>query len=139
MINNEFNIIGIAVSEYEKDNWNNSTLKVEVEKMGSKEGNVFVVEVKVYGNNRMVDTDRLIAGEQVAVNGYIDFFNSKKGVPIVRLVAQRVYVLGEQKRRQLGQSAHSYDAPNVGDYDAPEPGDVQKSEFPIDDDELPYL
>lgn len=134
MINNEFNIIGIATSEYERDNWDNCTLKVEVEKMGSKEGNVFEVEVKIYGNNRMVDTQRLIAGEQVAVNGYIDYFLSKKGVPIVRLVAQRVYVLGEQKRRQLGQSAQA--APM--DYDAPEPADVSMSAPPTDGDDLPF-
>ncbi len=133
MINNEFNIIGIAVSEYERDNWDNCTLKVEVEKMGSKEGNVFEVEVKVYGNNRMVDTGRLIAGEQVAVNGYIDFFTSKKGAQILRLVAQRVYVLGEQKRRQLGQSART-----PAEYDAPEPAEVAQSAAPAEDDDLPF-
>lgn len=133
MINNEFNVIGIATSEYERDNWDNCTLKVEVEKMGSKEGNVFEVEVKVYGNNRMVDTQRLIMGEQVAVNGYIDYFVSKKGVPILRLVAQRVYVLGEQKRRQLGQSTQT-----PVSYDAPEPADVSMSTDPTEDGDLPF-
>jgi len=129
MINNEFNIIGIATSEYERDHWNNCTLKVEVEKMGSKEGNVFEVEMKVYSNNRYVDTSRHIAGEQVAVNGYIDMFVSRSGVPIPRLVAQRVYVLGEQKRRQLGQSVS---------YDAPEPADVAMSTDPTEDGDLPF-
>lgn len=136
MINNEFNIIGIAVSEYERDNWDNCVLRVEIEKMGSKEGNVFEAEVKIYGNNRMVDTSRPIKGEQVAVNGYIDYFTSRKGQNILRLVAQRVYVLGEQKARLLSAS----DTPV--DYDPPEPSRIQPSpsvgEFPQSDDDLPF-
>jgi hypothetical protein len=135
MINNEFNIIGIATSEYEKDNWDNYILRVEVEKMGSKEGNVFECEVKIYGNNRMVDTARKIQGEQVAVNGYVDFFTSKKGVSVLRLVAQRVYVLGEQKRKQLAASA-----PASVSYDAPAPTEVAEAvdSINVDADDTPW-
>ena len=115
MINNEFNLIGIAVSEYEAARYHNKTLRVEVEKMGSKEGNVFECECTVYGNNRMVDTSRSILGEQVAVNGYIDYFTSKAGNTIIRLVAQRVYVLGEQKARMKGV-ALADPVPDLSDY-----------------------
>jgi hypothetical protein len=135
MINNEFNCIGIATSEYERDNWGNCTLKLEIEKMGSKEGNVFEAEFKVYGNNRMVDVNRSVLGEQVAVNGYIDYFTSKKGVPVLRLVAQRVYVLGEQKRR-LSEARTS------GYYPDPKDAAPQEEASPVQpiggEDDLPF-
>ena len=135
MINNEFNLIGIVVGNYVKDPYGNYTLRVEVEKMGSREGNVFDAEVKVYGTNRIVDTSRLLLGEQVAVNGYVDFFRSKKGVPVLRLVAQRVYVLGEQ-RKKIDRAKASY-GPSPENLDMSQ----DESEAPIaslDEADLPF-
>jgi len=137
MINNEFNIIGIAVSEYESDSWGNHVLRVEIEKMGSKEGNVFEAEVKVYGNNRMVDVKRAIKGEQIAVNGYIDFFTSKKGAQVLRLVAQRVYVLGEQKKRRV-DSATTESQGSAEPHLAEREEDYRVPDVDVVDDDLPF-
>ena len=102
MINNEFHLIGIATSNYQNignKRFKSCLLRVEVEKFGSKSGQSFELEVQIYGTNDAIDTDADILGEQIAINGYVDFYTTKEGATIVKLVAQRIYVLGHQKRK----------------------------------------
>lgn len=136
MINNEFNLIGIAIGNYITDAYGNSTLKIEVEKMGSREGNVFECEVKIYGNNRMVDTSRPIIGEQVAVNGYVDFFTTKMGNRVLRLIAQRVYVLGEQRRKLEKARADMRNMPDPSSVERQEEASAPLSD--LGDADLPF-
>ena len=100
MINNEFLLIGICTTNFQyigNGKWKSYLLKLEVEKFASKKGNAFEVEVQVYGNNNAVDTKLEMLGKQVAVNGYIDSFQTNEGHVMVKLVAQRIYPLGEQQ------------------------------------------
>ena len=100
MINNEFLLIGICTTNYQyigNGKWKSYLLKLEVEKFASKKGNAFEVEVQVYGNNTAVDTKMAMIGKQVAINGYIDSFMTNEGHVMVKLVAQRIYPLGEQQ------------------------------------------
>ena len=100
MINNEFLLIGICTTTYQYNGngkWKSYLLKLEVEKFASKKGNAFEVEVQIYGNNTAVDTKMPMIGKQVAVNGYIDTYQTNEGHVMSKLVAQRIYPLGEQQ------------------------------------------
>ena len=103
MINNEFHCIGIATSNYTdigNNRYKSYLLRVEIEKFGSKNGKNFEIEVQIYGTNEKVDTRVEVLGQQIAVNGYIDTYQTKEGPIIVKLVAQNVYVLGNNVKRQ---------------------------------------
>lgn len=103
MINNEFHCIGIATSNYTdigNNRYKSYLLRVEIEKFGSKNGKNFEIEVQIYGTNEKVDTRVEVLGQQIAVNGYIDTYQTKEGTIIVKLVAQNVYVLGNNVKRQ---------------------------------------
>ena len=131
MINNEFLLIGICTTNFQNignGKWKSYILRLEIEKFGSSKGNSFEIEVQVYGNNKAVDTKRELLGTQVAVNGYIDNYITNEGHVITKLVAQRIYPLGEQ-------IAIARDAETVS-------GDVENAEIPDDieitEDDLPF-
>ena len=101
MINNEFTLIGVATSNYRNignGNFPVYVANIEIEKRGSKVGNTFNLEFRVYGTNRAIDVSEHIQGRQIALNGYIDRFVSSDGKrDLTYLVAQSVYILGKQK------------------------------------------
>ena len=98
MVNNEFHLIGTAISNFNdigNGKFKSYLLRLEIEKFGSKSGNTFTIEVQIYGTNKAIDTRTEILGKQVAVNGYIDAFITKEGSLITKLVAQNIYVVGK--------------------------------------------
>ena len=102
MINNEFHLIGIATSNYTdigNGRYTSYLLRVEIEKFGAKAGKSFEIEVQIYGTNKKVDTSVEVLGCQVAINGYLDSFETKEGSLINKLVAQNVYVLDNARER----------------------------------------
>ncbi len=99
MVNNEFHIIGTALTNFESisnDNYSSYLLRVEVEKMGSKIGNNFELVVQIYAANRAVDTNANVLGNLVAVNGYLDTFTTEKGSLLIKAIAQNVIVLNKR-------------------------------------------
>lgn len=131
MINNEFIVIGICTSNYQfigNGRYKSYILRIEIEKFASKQGNTFELEVQIYSNNNAVDTSMEMIGRQVAVNGYLDSYETNEGKIINKLVAQRVYPLGEQKAK-FSEEVESN-------------SDVEKGEFPLaedfDDDDTPF-
>ena len=101
MVNNEFHLIGTAVTNFV--NFSNLggfakyRLSVEIEVLGSKIGKVNRVDVEVYETNRAIQINQKLIGKQVAVNGYIDTFtNTKTNIVYTRLVAQNLLVLDNQ-------------------------------------------
>lgn len=95
MVNNEFHLIGTAVSNF-VDISNGGAfakyrLSVEVEVLGSKIGRANRVDIEVYGTNRAISITQKVLGKQVAVNGYIDTFTSTKNDMVyTKLVAQNL-------------------------------------------------
>lgn len=123
MINNEFIVIGICTSNYQyigNGKWKSYMLRIEVEKFSSKQGNSFEIEVQIYANNTAVDTSMEMIGRQVAVNGYLDSYETNEGKIFNKLVAQRVYPLGEQKAKI------SHDVESISN--------IEKETFPTDED-----
>ena len=105
MVNNEFHLIGIAVSNYVSvgnDKFKVHSFRIEVEKFGAKYGTAFEIEVVVYGTNRAIDTTREILGRQIAVNGYVDTFVTKEENHIfLKLVAQNILVIESKERKRF--------------------------------------
>ena len=131
MVNNEFNLIGICTSNYQyigNGKWKSYLLRIEIEKFSSKQGNSFEIEVQIYANNKVVDTSMEMLGRQVAINGYVDSYETNEGKIVVKLIAQRVYPLGDQKATFSEEVETN--------------PDVETSEFPraedFDDDDMPF-
>jgi len=97
MINNEFRIIGVALSDFipmEYKNFVSYKVIVEVEKMGSKYGNHFELPVVFYKTNRAINPDIEIKGHQVTINGYMDTYVPSDCSPsLVKLVGQNLFVV----------------------------------------------
>ena len=97
MINNEFHLIGTAVSDFIEISNKRFTmygLMVEVEKFG---GNHFETEVIVYNNNNRVDVKQRIYGQQIAVNGYIDTTTLPDNSIKTKLIVQNILILNKKK------------------------------------------
>lgn len=100
MINNEFNVIGVAVSNFEditNDKYKSHLLRIEVEKLGSTRGRSFELVVQVYGSNNAIDTKFNIIGHLIACNGYLDCYSTDKGSIVLKAVANKIYVLDDGK------------------------------------------
>jgi hypothetical protein len=99
MVNNEFHLIGIATSNFQQvgtGNFKSYLLRLELEKVGSKKGQTFELEVQVYGTNRSIDVNKYVLGFQVAINGYIDSFVNKDNILVTKVVAQNLMVLDKK-------------------------------------------
>lgn len=142
MVNNDFHVFGIAVSNYQElhsGNYVSYTITVEVEKMNSKNGKNFELEFVVYGTNKAVDTQFDVMGHQVAVNGYLDSFTTKEGIRITKLVAQNVFILDKGKPVQISKNAVSNDPKEeVICYDAPTSEQDEQENIQMPDDDLPF-
>ena len=99
MVNNEFHIIGTALTNFEalhEGTYSSYLLRVEVEKMGSKKGNNFELTVQVYATNNAVDVKKSVVGQLIAVNGFLDSYVTEKGALLLKAVAQNVVVLSKK-------------------------------------------
>ncbi len=97
MINNEFHLIGTAVSDFKEISNKRFAmygLMIEVEKFG---GNHFETEVIVYNNNNRVDVKQRIYGQQIAVNGYIDTMTLPDNSIKTKLIVQNILILNKKK------------------------------------------
>lgn len=95
MVNNQFNLIGMAVTDYVLGGTQNfpvHMVKVEVDKTGNSKGKVFTLEVVVYSTNKAIDVTQPIMGKMVAITGYIDSYVSRSGIQILKMVGQSVLV-----------------------------------------------
>ena len=94
MVNNDFHIIGTALTDLElisdKTKYKLYILKVEVEKIANSEP--FVLPITFISSNRMVDFNGEYQGKMVAVNGYLDVDITKKN-PLPRFIGQRIFIL----------------------------------------------
>lgn len=141
MINNEFHLIGTAISNYNdisNGKYVSHLLRLEIEKFGSKAGNSFEIEVQIYGTNKAVDTSIDILGEQVAVNGYVDSFATKEGTIITKLVAQNVYVLSKNKNNTVSHTVASTPAPARSSESTPQQTTEAEVIDAVVDDDLPF-
>ena len=143
MINNEFHVIGIATSNYQdigNSRFSSFLLRIEVEKFNSKfGGKPFELEVQVYGTNKAVKTDVDVLGKLVAVNGYLDTYETEKGTLVIKCVAQNVYVLENNARKiktaEIDNKKQADFNEMLKGLDEPEVNDVADDDD-ADDDEL---
>ena len=99
MVNNEFTVVGVAVSNYESianSEFDSYLLRIEVEKLGIHRGKTFEVVVQIYANNHAVDLKENVLGKIVVVNGFLDTYTTKKGTALLKAVAQNVLVVGDK-------------------------------------------
>lgn len=150
MVNNEFHIIGIATSNFQQvgnGKFKSYLLRVELEKVGAKQGQTFELEVQVYGTNRSINTDKYVLGCQVAINGYIDSFVNKDNILVIKVVAQNLMVL--DKKPSFAEQEQSNEPPQEVDDSIwddlaqnpaePEEHFVDNSPFAdLPDDDLPF-
>lgn len=97
MVNNEWHIIGMCVSDFEKfasKKYMCYTLHVEVEKYG---GNVATVEVRVFNTNQKIDCTRKMLGKTVAISGFVDTMKMDDGSLKMNLVASTLYEIAKGK------------------------------------------
>ena len=97
MINNEFHLIGTAVSDFKEISRKRFAmygLDVEVEKYN---GQTFETEVYVYSSNNKVDVKTKIYGQQIAVNGYIDVAKLPDNSQKTKLIVQNILILNKNK------------------------------------------
>ena len=113
MINNEFHIIGTAITNFvettQRNNHKTYNFRVEVEKMGSKRGETILLSFNVYSGNKNIDFDEDIEGCQVVVNGYLDSFVTEKGNILVNTVVQSVYVVSKKEFKQINSDDEKYE------------------------------
>ena len=103
MVNNNFMLIGTAVSEFRNignGKYVSYVFDLEIEKLGSKLGKNFIVELQVYATNNAVDTKESILGKTLVVNGYLDSFSTDAGAIINKLIVQRIYCFDNKKTAQ---------------------------------------
>jgi len=137
MVNNSFDVIGICTSNFKdigRGKYHSYLLRVEVEIFNSDKGNSFELEVQVYGTNKSVDVARDMLGEQVAITGYLDSYMTENGSLITKLVAQRIYILGEQKPKVVDAELLP-DEPDEPDEQEEQPS---KNADNLPDDDLPF-
>ena len=137
MVNNNFEIIGVATSNYQDvssptSNFTKYKFEIEIEKTGSKQGNTMKLAVEVYGTNRAVDIHEAIIGRRMAVNGYIDsYFKNKSDEATIKLVAQAVMLLDDKKNIAVNVAPVKEEAKEEEIEEVVESVDVP-------DDELPF-
>lgn len=131
MVNNEFHLIGTAISNFavasQSGNFVKYRFSLEIEILGSNVGKVNRVDIEVYSTNRAIKIDQQILGKQVAVNGYIDSFVNRNGATFVKLIAQNLMV---------------FDTPvvveAVSNPNTEPPLPTEPEEEPLNDDDLPF-
>lgn len=144
MVNNEFHIIGIATSNYKNignDRFTSYILRVEVEKMGSKFGKNFELEIQVYGTNKAIDTDIDVLGKQVAICGYLDSYTTKDGSIVNKVIAQNVYVLEKSSsvnKPVVSESSNVDIVDNRGNDVFEQVEDISNNTTEVEDDDLPF-
>ena len=109
MINNNFSLIGYATSDFTNIGYKDLDIysfSIEIEKLGSKVGNNFELEIQVYSTNNRINTSMKILGHQVCVNGYVDSYR-KDGNLYPKLVAQNVIIL-DRNPSKFAKSAVTY-------------------------------
>lgn len=108
MINNEFHLIGVAISNFEfigNDSFKVHSFRIEIEKFGAKAGSTFEIEVIVYGTNRAIDVNQDILGRQVVVNGYLDTYITKEEKRLIpKIIAQNLLVIEIKERKRYAQA-----------------------------------
>lgn len=101
MVNNEFHVIGTAVSNYESvtdiKGFSSYLLRIEIERLGSKKGSSFEMVVQIYSSNKVVDIQENVIGKIVAVNGYLDGYTTQNGSLLTKAVVQNVIVLNKKE------------------------------------------
>ena len=100
MINNEFHLIGYAISNFIKggsQTFTYYTLKIEIDCYGKRSGQTKIAYVHVLPTNKVIDIYQQVRGKQVIVEGYIDFY-TKDNITNVRCVANNISVLGNDNR-----------------------------------------
>ena len=105
MINNDFHIIGTAITNYvqytKKNNHTSYYIRVEVEKMGSRKGEVVTMQFQVYSGNKNINFDEEIEGSQVVISGYLDSFLTEKGNYFVNPVVTDIYVVNKSEYKSI--------------------------------------
>jgi len=121
MINNEFHIIGLCISDFEilsSKKFSYYSLRIEVEKY---HGSTFELEVVVYSSNKIVDVKKPMLGKQVAVNGYVDALKLDDGALKLKLVVQNIMELSRGNKISDETKAEVKTSPEI-----------------VDDDDLPF-
>lgn len=119
MVNNEFHVIGICVSDFEvlsQRKYTYYSLKLEVEKY---KGTTFDLEVVVYSSNKFVDATKPMLGKQVAVNGYVDSLKLDDGSLRTKLVVQNIMELSKSNKMSDTASTESKTTTDVVEDDLP--------------------
>jgi len=119
MINNEFHLIGMCISDFEKLNSKKFavyTMRLEVEKYT---GNVFEIEVVIYSSNNKINTSKSYLGKQIAVNGFIDTFKIDDGSVRTKLVVQNIMELSKAPKLNRIPQSEVKTSPSVVEDDLP--------------------
>ena len=122
MLNNEFRLVGICVSEFIEcgtEAYPKKKLIIEVEKKNKKAA--VQMPVIIYNKNALIDTTKSLNGKTVVVDGYIDFYKE-----YTSLICQDIYV--------VSATAPIFDLP-IEEPKAPEDDDKVVG---LTDDELPF-
>lgn len=75
MLNNEFTLIGVVISDFEQkgtEKYPKYEFKLEVEK--KFKGATAVYSITVLGNNKSVDTSKSLVGRKIIARGYVDSY-----------------------------------------------------------------
>lgn len=99
MVNNEFHLVGVALSNFEdisNNQYKSYLLTLEVEKTNSS---TIEIVVQIYGTNRKINTNEVVLGKTVVINGYIDSFLSKENKILMKLIAQNIYIIDRDKNK----------------------------------------
>ena len=119
MINNEYHLIGICVTDFElvsSKKYGFYSMKVEIEKYN---GNTFQLEVVVYSSNKVVNPSKSMIGKQVAINGYIDALKLDDGSLKLKLVVQNIMELTRSNNMSVESPVAESKAAIVEDDDLP--------------------
>ena len=132
MLNNNFTLIGTAITNYEKvenSKIDKHVIQIEVER--KKKNGADKYNIQVLGWNKTIDTTKEIVGETIIVNGYIDPYNET-----ISLVAQDILVVdgNNLKKTKIEDKINpvEIDLDDLADLEA-EPPVVE-----VDEDDLPF-
>lgn len=92
MLNNEFRLIGIVITDYEKigtDDFPKYKITIEVEKR--KKADPAHIDLIAYKANYALDITKSPKGKQVIANGYIDEYKGK-----YQFILQDMIIIGEK-------------------------------------------
>ncbi len=99
MINNEFHIIGVAVSNFElqQGSFPKYQLTVEVERSGKIAGAVNTFVIEFYQKNNAINFNNKMIGKTVVVGGYLDSFTyNQNQKPTVRLIGLNMLAIDNE-------------------------------------------